>query len=61
MACLTRKLQKTLTQYLKQQSAWVKHKQPETIRAELVDKGVCPSDVTKDQFRHLVKQAVGGY
>jgi hypothetical protein len=55
MSCLTRKLQQKLTRYL-QRSTSLSGNDPESIRDELVKKGLCPSDVTADQIRVILQQ-----
>lgn len=55
MSCLTRKLQQNLTRYLKRHSNVFAARDPESIRDELVNKGICPSDVTTDQVRLMLK------
>lgn len=57
MSCLTRKLQQNITRYLKRHSSLIADGAPEKIRGELVSKGLCPSDVTTDQVRLMVKLA----
>ena len=59
MSCLTRQLQQNLTRYLKRHSQMLASKGPETIRSELVNKGLCPSDVTTEQVRWMLKSAIG--
>jgi hypothetical protein len=57
MSCLTRKLQQKLTRYVQKHSAQFSSNDAECIRVELMNKGVCPSDVTTDQLRIIIKQA----
>jgi len=57
MSCLTRKLQQKLTRYVQKNSARFSSNDPEVIREELVDKGVCPSDVTTDQVKVIITEA----
>lgn len=59
MSCLTRKLQQNLTKYLKRNNAIFASKDAEIIRSELVSKGICPSDVTTDQLKLVLKNANG--
>ncbi len=59
MSCLTRKLQQNLAKYLKRHSDSYASKGPESIRDELVSKGICPSDVTTDQLRMVLKSVNG--
>lgn len=59
MSCLTRKLQQNLTKYLKRHTGSYTSKDPEVIRDELVSKGICPSDVTTDQLRLMLKNVNG--
>ena len=56
MSCLTRKLQQKLIRYLQHNSASFAVNNPECIRDELVNKGLCPSDVTEDQLRVILQQ-----
>ena len=55
MSCLTRQLQQNLRRYLKSHGNMANAKAPETVREELVDLGVCPSDVTPDQVSMILK------
>ena len=57
MSCLTRKLQQKLTRYVQKNSSRFSSRDPECIREELVDKGVCSSDVTTDQLSVILKEA----
>ncbi|MDP5031152.1 MAG: hypothetical protein NWQ54_14640 [Paraglaciecola sp.] len=57
MSCLTRNLQNQLCRYLQKNSAEFFNQDPEGVRVALVSKGVCPSDVTTDQVRLILKQA----
>jgi hypothetical protein len=57
MSCLTRKLQQKITRYIQKNSSRFYSNAPEVIREELVDKGVCPSDVTTDQIFIILKEA----
>ncbi|MBL4630185.1 MAG: hypothetical protein JKY14_03175 [Paraglaciecola sp.] len=57
MSCLTRKLQQKLTRYVQKNSFRFSSNDPECIREELVDKGVCPSDVTTDQLKLILNEA----
>ena len=50
MACLTRNLQKQLRRYIEVNFSRSWRTKPEQLRTELVNKGVCPSDVTIDQM-----------
>lgn len=56
MSCLTRKLQQKLTRYVQKNSSHFSSNDPEYIREELVSKGVCPSDVTTDQFKIILTE-----
>ncbi|MCC2616954.1 hypothetical protein LJ739_11945 [Aestuariibacter halophilus] len=56
MSCLTRKLQHNLARYLKRHDT-VLEQNPETVRNTLVEKGLCPSDVTTEQMRSVMKLA----
>ncbi|UAA39228.1 hypothetical protein KIH87_02365 [Paraneptunicella aestuarii] len=55
MACLTRNLQKQLRRYIEVNFNRSWRTRPEKLRTELVNKGVCPSDVTVDQMTMIVK------
>jgi hypothetical protein len=57
MSCLTRKLQQKITRYIQKNISRFDSNAPEVIREELVDKGVCPSDVTTDQIFIILKEA----
>ncbi|MGS2720988.1 hypothetical protein [Paraglaciecola aestuariivivens] len=57
MSCLTRKMQQKLTRYLQKNSAQFSTHDPEIVRETLVNKGICPSDVTTDQVRVILNQA----
>lgn len=57
MSCLTRKLQQKITRYVQKNSSRFSSNAPEFIREELVDKGMCPSDVTTDQISIILKEA----
>ena len=50
-------MQQKLTRYVQRNSAHFSSNDPEYIREELVDKGVCPSDVTTDQLSVILKEA----
>lgn len=55
MSCLTRKLQQNLTRYLKRHNDVVSDKEPEAVRDELINMGLCPSHVTNDQMRDIMR------
>ncbi len=55
MSCLTRQLQQNLRCYLKSHLNMTDAKVPETVRKELVELVVCPSDVTSDQVCIILK------
>ena len=57
MSCLTRKLQQNLTRYLRSHNDITNGKRVEDIRNELVERGLCPSDVTKDQVSMIMHGA----
>lgn len=57
MSCLTRKLQQNLIRYLKKRNDLVAQKSVESVRSELVNMGLCPSDVTNDQMRDILRGA----
>ena len=56
MSCLTRKLQQKLTRYVQKNSFRFTSNDPESIRKEMVNNGVCPTDVTTDQLRIILKE-----
>jgi hypothetical protein len=55
MSCLTRQLQQNLRRYLKSHKNMADAKAPEKVRKELVELGICPSDVTPDQMSMILK------
>lgn len=55
MSCLTRSLQKQLSQYIKKHVSRPWRQKPASLRDDLVHKGICPSDVTYDQFALIVE------
>lgn len=55
MACLTRNLQKALSRYIQVNIQKPLRMSPEQLREMLVDKGICPSDVTTDQMAVILK------
>ena len=56
MSCLTRKLQQKLTRYVQKNSSRFSFIDPECIREELVNKGLCPTDVTTDQLIFILNE-----
>jgi hypothetical protein len=54
MSCLTRQLQQSLRCYLESHGNMAYAKAPEIVREELVELGVCPSDVTPDQVSMIL-------
>jgi hypothetical protein len=56
MSCLTRKLQQQLGRYIKRNNSKFSVADPEGLRTQLVNQGVCPSDVTADQVRLILQQ-----
>lgn len=57
MSCLTRKLQQNLTRYIKKHDQCASNKSATALKDQLVNKGVCPSDVTVDQINEIVRLA----
>ena len=55
MSCLTRQLQQNLRCYLLTHVNIADTKSPEIVHKELVERGVCPSDVTPDQLSMILK------
>jgi hypothetical protein len=51
------KITAKLTRYVQKNSSGFSTNDPEFIREELVNRGVCPSDVTTDQCRVILKKA----
>jgi SOS response regulatory protein OraA/RecX len=56
MSCLTRKLQQKITRYVQKNGFRFSSNDPKYIREELVNKGICPSDVTTDQLWVILKE-----
>jgi uncharacterized protein YneF (UPF0154 family) len=59
MSCLTRKLQEKLIRYLQRHSDIISDGNPENVRCELMNRGLCPSDVTIDQIMTIIRGAQG--
>jgi hypothetical protein len=57
MSCLTRKLQHKLTRYLQQHIEIINDEKPENVCGELMSRGLCPSDVTIDQIKYIIRDA----
>ncbi len=55
MSCLTRQLQQNLRRYLVSHKNVADIKSPKIVHKELVERGVCPSDVTPDQVSMILK------
>lgn len=55
MACLTRNLQKALSRYIQVNIQKPQSMPPAELREMLVNKGICPSDVTSDQMAVILK------
>ena len=55
MSCLTRKLQQKLTRYLKKRGDVDNNTSVDTIKHELVGLGICPSHITDDQMREIIR------
>ncbi len=55
MSCLTRQLQQNLRRYIVLHVNLTNTKSTEIIHKELVERGVCPSDVTPDQLSIILK------
>jgi hypothetical protein len=55
MSCLTRQLQQNLKCYLLSHKNIIDIKAPEIVHKELVERGICPSDVTPDQVSVILK------
>jgi hypothetical protein len=50
-------MQQKLTRYVQKNTSHFSSNDPECIREELVNKGMCPSDVTTDQLWIILKEA----
>ncbi|MFT4747837.1 MAG: hypothetical protein ACI8XG_001921 [Congregibacter sp.] len=59
MSCLTRKMQHKLTRYLQQHNEIINGENPENVRFELMSRGLCPTDVTIDQVKAIIRSAQG--
>ncbi|MFQ3199000.1 MAG: hypothetical protein ACI8R9_002608 [Paraglaciecola sp.] len=59
MSCLTRKLQHKLTRYLQQHIEIINGEKAEDVRGKLMSRGLCPSDVTIEQVRAMIRSAQG--
>lgn len=57
MSCLTRKLQQNLTRYLKKRGDVNSDTSIERVKHELVSMGICPSHITDDQMREIIRGA----
>ncbi len=55
MSCLTRNMQKQLKDYIKRNINRPWRVRPETLRDDFVSRGLCPSDVTADQFAVIIE------
>ena len=59
MSCLTRDMQKKLVKYIKRNIKAPAQVVPAEIHANLVQKGICPSDVTVDQLTVIMEDLQG--
>lgn len=59
MSCLTRDMQKKLAKYIKRNVKAPAEFAPAEIHANLVQKGICPSDVTVDQLTVIMEDMRG--
>lgn len=57
MSCLTRKLQQNLTRYLKKRGDVNNDTSIDSVKHELVNMGICPSHITDDQMREIIRGA----
>ena len=57
MSCLTRKLQQNLTRYLKKNNQSISNKSPTALKDQLVNEGICPTQITVDQINEIVRLA----
>lgn len=57
MSCLTRKLQQNLTRYLKKRGDVNSDTSIDSVKHELVNMGICPSHITDDQMREIIRGA----
>ena len=55
MSCLTRSMQKQLSDYIKRNVARPWRQKAESVRSELVNRGMCPSSVTADQLEVIME------
>lgn len=55
MSCLTRNMQKQLRDYIKRNVTHSEKPKAESIRNDLVNRGVCPSSVTADQLEVIME------
>lgn len=55
MSCLTREMQKKLTKYIKRNIKAPSQRAAAEVHASMVEKGVCPSDVTVDQVAVMIE------
>lgn len=59
MSCLTRQLQQKLARYIQKKLIVDAPCDPSVVRAELINRGVCPCSVTEGQVRQILE--VAGY
>ena len=59
MSCLTRDMQKKLVKYIKRNVKALAQVAPAEIHANLVQKGIYPSDVTVDQLTVIMEDLQG--
>ena len=59
MSCLTRDMEKKLVKYIKRNIKAPAQVAPAEIHANLVQKGICPSDVTVDQLTVIMEDLQG--
>jgi hypothetical protein len=48
-----------LTRYLQQHIEIINGEKPEDVRGKLMSRGLCPSDVTIEQVRTMIRSAQG--
>lgn len=57
MSCLTRNLQQKLTRFLRKRDDLTADTSVENVKNELINLGLCPSHITDDQMREILRIA----
>ncbi|WP_026376067.1 hypothetical protein [Aestuariibacter salexigens] len=55
MSCLTRKLQHDLARFIRKHAPSCARDDVTSVRKTLIQRGVCPSDVTEDQLLMIIE------